>query len=344
MKKYNKQLKRIIALATVLTLVATSTSAGIIWYRNNQAVKPEFKGPVEKVTTGLVGEYASLILIAEAKGYFKTYGLDVTIKDYPSGPAALADLLAEKVDTAMASDFAGVRNSFAGEDLKILANMSKSEAFFLVGRKDHGISAIKDLKSKKIGITRKTVGEFYLGQFLTFNGLTLGDVQVTNLPQSELRQSLDSGKIDAAVLFEPNAYEAQLSLKQHSIRWSVQSNESLNSLLYSTGSFVSQKPHVVERYMRAVVAAEKFIKTHDAEARAIVAARLGYTDEYINYIWAKFSFAATLDQELLLNMDDQARWVIENRLVANSNIPNYLRYIYIEGLESAKPGAITIIR
>ncbi len=332
--------RRFVAVGVVVVAVVVGLTA---WVQYKPAKAPHYTGPTERMTTGLIGEYAALVWIAHAQGYFTDQGLDVTLKEYPSGPAALDGLLTGKVDMAMASDFAGVRNSFTGADLKILANLSKSEAFDMIARRDHGIKDLADLKGKKIGLTRKTVGEFYLGQFLTFNRLALRDINLVDMPQDQLGAALKAGQVDAVVVFEPNAYKAKKQLGANAVRWSVQSGQSIYSLLYTTGKFTRERPQVIERYLRAVVQAEQFVKNHEAEARTIIAARLKYDAAYINYIWPKFQFAATLDQELLLNMDDEARWTIENKLTSNSKLPNYLNFLYLPGLKAVKPEGITVI-
>jgi NitT/TauT family transport system substrate-binding protein len=51
----------------------------------------------------------------------------------------------------------------------------------------------------------------------------------------------------------------------------------------------------------------------------------------------------TLPQALLLAMEDQARWMIENKLTSQTAIPNYFDYIYLDGLKAVKPEAVTII-
>ncbi len=43
-------------------------------------------------------------------------------------------------------------------------------------------------------------------------------------------------------------------------------------------------------------------------------------------------------------MDDEARWSIANNLTDKTVVPNYLDYIYLDGLEALKPEAVTIIR
>ncbi len=328
-----------LALGLLITILAF-----ILWRLRPQSTTPTYLGPVEHVASGGGGAHASLLFIAQDQGFFRTHGLDVTVTNYDSGPPALADLLSGKLDTAMAADFAGVRNSFNGEDLKILATMSKSDAFSLIVRTDHGLHQAADLKGKKIGVTRKTVGEFYLGQYLTFNNLKLSDITIVDQPQATLRASVAAGTIDAAVLFEPSAYQARNRLGAQGAAWAIQSGQSIYSLLYTTGAFVQAHPNISKRYLAALIQAEQYLQDHATSARAIIARRLHYDNAYISYMWPKFQFDISLDQELLINMDDEARWAIENHLTTSTQVPNYLRLIDLEPLNTLDPRRITIIR
>ena len=327
--------------AIIITLVCAGVALGL--YRI-QATGTKYTGPLESVSTGFIGEYAALILVAQDQGYFEDNGLRVTTTAYSSGPAALQDVFNGKLDTAMAADFAGVRETLNGKDLKILATMSKSKAFFMVANKARGINTVSDIKGKRIGITRKTVGEFYLGRFLVTHNITLKDVTIVDMPQSELLKAQKEGQLDAAVLFEPNAYKARAQLGNQAIQWSVQGEDDLYSLLYTTSKMTRERPEVLDRYMRAVVSAERFVKSHNDRARAIIAKRLHYEQAYINYIWPRFTFQASLEQELLIGLDDKARWAIENQLTPATQPVNYLRAIYFEGLERAKPEGVSVIR
>lgn len=338
-----KPSQRSMLITGITLLVFGIVLSAFLVLRPKQYSAPLYSGPVEKINLGLVGEYGSLALIAENKGFFKAKGLNVTINLYPSGPPALDDLIAGKIDMTTAGDFAGVRSSLNGADFKILTTMTKSETFFLVGRKDHGINDVASLKTKKIGITKGTVGEFYLGQFLTFNNLAWNDVTVVNLTQAELSNALDKGQIDGAVLFEPSAYKTRAKLGLQAVQLSIQSKQDLVSLMYSNSKFTSIKAEATERFLSALVTAEDFIKTHNQEAKDIVGQWLGYDSDYMNYIWSKHRFEVSLEQELLINMDDQAQWAINNKLTSATKAPNYLKMIYFKGLESVRPDRVTII-
>src|SRR5438105_1083429 len=71
---------------------------------------PLYKGPIEKIAVGNIGEFSIFNLIAKENGYFAENGLDATIHEYNAGPAAVAGLLAGEVDVTVAAEFVGVRN------------------------------------------------------------------------------------------------------------------------------------------------------------------------------------------------------------------------------------------
>ena len=327
--------------------ISLITAAGVILAASTllmrQTTPSKYNGPIEHLNVGTVAEYSSLSIIAQDKGYFKQNGVEVAIKDYESGPPAVADLLAGKIDVATAADFVGVRNSFADEDLNIVAAQAKAESFFLVVRSDHGINRSGDLLGKRVGVTRKTAGEFYLGQFLVANQLSLRDITIIDGTPSQLVERLSRGELDAIVTFDPHISKAKSLLGTSAIVWSAQ-DQKLSPLLYSTGKLTGTRPEAVKRYLQALVQAEQFIQAHNDQARATVAQHLHYDKDYMQTIWSHLSFSLSLDQELLIDLESQARWVIANHLTTATTVPNYLHLIYFDGLAAVKPEGITIIR
>ena len=67
---------------------------------------------------------------------------------------------------------------------------------------DSGVTTIKDLKGKKVGITQNGASVHYMvGKSLETAGLSLKDVQVTPLESlGNIANALESGQIDAATL------------------------------------------------------------------------------------------------------------------------------------------------
>ncbi|UUZ63731.1 hypothetical protein LP417_31400 [Polaromonas sp. P1-6] len=59
--------------------------------------------------------------------------------------------------------------------------------------------------------------------------------------------------------------------------------------------------------------------------------------------WPSYRFNMALDQGLILALEDEARWAIKNKLTSRTEMPNYLNYIYLDGLKAVMPSAVTII-
>ena len=71
---------------------------------------------------------------------------------------------------------------------------------------------------------------------------------------------------------------------------------------------------------------------------------MNFDDAYLEIIWQRYQFSLSLDQSLILAMEDEAMWMIKNNLTAEKNVPNFLDYIYEDGLKAIKPEAVEIIR
>jgi NitT/TauT family transport system substrate-binding protein len=60
--------------------------------------------------------------------------------------------------------------------------------------------------------------------------------------------------------------------------------------------------------------------------------------------WQDFRFAVKLDQALVLALEEESRWAVKKGLVKRTDTPDYLDYIYMDGLESVKPKAVRILQ
>jgi NitT/TauT family transport system substrate-binding protein len=107
---------------------------------------------------------------------------------------------------------------------------------------------------------------------------------------------------------------------------------------------VDKRPDLVKRFLSAMSQAEDYIIQHPREARAIASRKLNVSSDYVEKIWSRNRFALSLDQSLITAMEDEARWMIGNKLTTESEVPNFLDYIYEDGLKVVSPAAVNIIR
>jgi NitT/TauT family transport system substrate-binding protein len=75
-------------------------------------------------------------------------------------------------------------------------------------RQDSGIKSVKDLKGKKVGVTRGGIHEVLLDAELGQNGLSAKDVTIVYLAFADLNQALLGKNIDAMMQSEPQSSQA----------------------------------------------------------------------------------------------------------------------------------------
>jgi NitT/TauT family transport system substrate-binding protein len=115
-------------------------------------------------------------------------------------------------------------------------------------------------------------------------------------------------------------------------------------LAVARNDWLTKHKALLIRSLKAIAQAEKFVMDHPAEARAIIQKRLSYDDEFMNSVWSENQFSLSLDQSLITAMEDEARWMIKNKMTTEKQVPDFTNYIYVDGLKAVKPEAVNIIR
>jgi NitT/TauT family transport system substrate-binding protein len=213
-----------------------------------------------------------------------------------------------------------------------------------MGRKDRGIEKVSDLEGKRIGVPLKTAAEFYLGRFLDLHGMNIKQVTLVDVSPPQVVDALVNGDVDAVLAWQPNAKALEDRLGDGIVKWPAQNEQVTYCTVISTQAWTADHPELVGGFLSSLAQAEEYFILHPAEAKAIVQKRLKYDDAYMAAIWPEHQFSLSLDQSLMLAMEDEARWMINNNLTSEKQTPDFLDYIYTKGLEATKPEAVNIIR
>jgi ABC-type nitrate/sulfonate/bicarbonate transport system substrate-binding protein len=327
-------------------IIAGIVFAGYYILKNGTSgeYKSSFTGPVEKVTLAAYeGEASLLAYVAEEYGLFDENGLDVTITNFDSGKAAADDLIDGNADIATSAVAVFVNNGFNDPDLKVLSTIATLDIQGLIARKDKGISSPSDLAGKKIGVTKKSQGEFNLGIFLLYNEVSLDDVELINLGPKEIIDLLISGEIDAGFSWEPNLYIAKNKLGDNALVWKT-NVPSFDFILLSKDEWLDKNPDVVKRFMASIVQAEDYVKQHNGRSLTFMKEKFKYDQDYALSIWDDHVYLVGLSQALIISFENLARWAITHNITTSTQIPNYLERIYFDALTAVKPTAVTIVR
>jgi len=300
---------------------------------------------IQSITIGRpVSDSGALIFTADSQRFFEANGTEVTQKDYDTGLVAIDALLRKEIDFSGGGEFPLAVKALERTPISIVGSYARSFNTYLVARLDKGIKDETALRGKRVGLPRKTIPEFYLGRFLDLHGMKIGDVTLTDLTPKQAAGALADGAVDAVVVWEPYVSQINSRLANRIVSWSVHSGQAQYSILVCRNDWIRQNPELIERILKSLVQAEEYVARHPAETKAILAERYRHDGAYVARVWPEYQFSLSLDQSLITALEDEARWMIKNNLTAGRHVPNFLEYIYEDGLKAVKPEAVNIIR
>lgn len=333
---------RLIALAVALVLLAVG---GYLLLMRDR-LQYTLNGPPEKITIAFSTlPYAALAQIAQVRGFYRQEGLDVTPQLHSHGKLALEAVLAGKADFATVAETPIMLAAMNGGDLSILATIHVSKKnHAIVARKDRGIVAPGDLKGRRIGATLGTSGDFYLDAFLLAREIPRKDVEVVDLKPQEIAPAFMKGDVDAVAAWAPFLMQTQKEAGELGVSFYDDDIYMLMFNVVSTREYAAKNRERVRKMLRALLRAEEFALRNPTEAQRLVADFNDIDPVTMEQIWSFSTFRVTLDQALVLALEDESRWAIQNRLTSRKTIPNYLDFIHLDALHSVKPAAVGILR
>jgi len=331
--------KKFLLVLSIIVVVALVVAGA--WFLGSSGLGSQ-ETP-ESITLGnMLYEYSGLVFIADDQGFFAANGLNVTLRDYVSTVASITGLENNETDITLVPEYSIVTEAFKKENITVIGNSDKYESVFLISRKDRGIENVSDLKGRKIGGSKGTIGEFYLGRFLELNGMRIEDVTFTDMPTTQYVETITNGSVDAVIVVYKYLDQSREQLGSNLVAWPIQSSQKGYVVLTCRNDWASSHPETIIKVLKSVKQAEDYAITHPAEARAIIQKRMNYTDTAMADFWPDHEYALTLDQSLITAMEDEARWMIANNLTNATEVPDFREYISTEGLKAVKPGSVRI--
>lgn len=214
-------------------------------------------------------------LVAEAKGYFKKHGVKVEMKLFTSGRAAIEAIAAGQFDIGMFGDIPALALLGQGFDGRIIAaglGGPKRQALTVpVGSK---YTSLKDLKGKRIGLTKGSTDEIALEATMKKHGLKWSDFTVVNLRPPAKATTLKTGNVDAIEAWEPvpslivvNGIGKRLLTADGDI-------PDIVGVTVASGTVLKQHPEAVVSFLKALHEGAQYAQSHPDEMVGFLAEKL----------------------------------------------------------------------
>lgn len=156
------------------------------------------------------------LYVADAKGFFEDAGITLELTPLKSGQDGIPMLSNDQLDVMIAGFSAGMFNALdQGLAFKVVGSMGispgdpENSPTALEVRQalldDGSVSSVADLKGRTIGVAGGpgATGGYLLAAMLEEGGLSLNDVEISNLSTPDQEPAITNGSIDAATPSAP---------------------------------------------------------------------------------------------------------------------------------------------
>lgn len=216
-------------------------------------------------------DIGSEVFYAQDKGFFKANGLDAQIQVISNGAAITSAVMSGALDVAQSNIASLAAAHEAGLDVVIIAPAgqysSKVPTTALVVAKNSPLKTAKDLNGKTIaGNGLKNITQVGAFAWMDKNGGDTATTKFVEMPFPDMPGALAQGRIDAAVLAEP---ELSTALAKGDIRvlancYDGIAKDFMIGAWFTTGTWAKAHPDLVKRFSKAITQTAQWANKNQA--------------------------------------------------------------------------------
>jgi len=259
--------------------------------------------------------------IAKENGWFeKAIGdiFEIEYTEYNDRPTIASALSSGSLKFIFSAEIPAILIKAQGEDIKFV-NLSATLTQEIIVPTNSPIIKISELKDKKIAVLSGTSSHYALLKILNDNGLTKDDLQILFMPPAEAKTAFETGKIDAWAVWPPWVEQQQITGFARTL---TGSNAIICSVGYMPSTFINSNPAIADSLSSIINRAKIWIANNTDAAQEITAKQLGLDIEVVKLAWNKFSWNATYNSQILIDMQNKADFLSREQLTRNNILIN----------------------
>src|ERR1700720_3154018 len=209
------------------------------------------------------------LTLAERRGYFKDYGLDVSIIDFEGGAQALDALIGGALDVVTGAYEHTLRMQAKGHDVRALIELGRFPGIVLAVRKDRRYNSPADLKGMKIGVTAPgSSSSFFVLYLMAKAGLNPTDASFVGVGGGPAAiAAMESGELDAMANLDPIITKLQqdgvirlvADTRFPRVNYQIFGGTNPAAVLYAKQDFIAANPKTTQALVNAFYKTLKWI-------------------------------------------------------------------------------------
>jgi NitT/TauT family transport system substrate-binding protein len=264
----------------VLATVMMSTAAVML----AASAYPAADKPLQKINvaySSISGNQVAL-WVAQDKGFFRKYGLEVQAVLIESGTTTTQALVSGEISLAQVAGPAVIQSNLRGADAVIIAGVINTLTFQLYT--ERGITRPDQFKGKSVAVTRfGSATDFAMRYALDKYGLDPNkDVAILQMGNQPAQlAALEAGKVQGAMLSAPTSLRAKKMGFPMLADLQMLGLEYQHTSITTSRALLKSKPDLVRDFMRAYIEGTHYGKTHRKETLDILAKYLRTDDKEV---------------------------------------------------------------
>ena len=254
------------------------------------------------------------VIVAQERGYWREFGVDVKLIRFESGREAFQALLDGKADFAAMADFPAAIGIVNDRRFAIIGDMSRYGAQRVIAsRRRVALGTLADLEGRKLGTTLGTSAEFATSVLFAEGGML---AQIVDLAPREIVPSLARGDVDAAVMF-PSMYAHAKHALGDDYREIVIKGYASHFLLATRPEMLASRATEVVILLQGLKRADAAIRADGPAAQAAIVRAMGPSMELaaLSEMWKDLHYDVTLNEDLVSILQREATWLVDKAAV-----------------------------
>ncbi len=272
--------------------------------QNKKISSPE---PIRFAYQNRIG--SAIPIIAIEKKLFKKEGLWIEPFRFSSGPACAEALVTGSADVATMGDTTAIYVVSRYADQRIFVSHSTGEhRHRIIVKKDAPYQSIEDLQGRRIGVKKGTSTHGGLLAMLRFHGISTDKIQLVDLNLNTMPEALMAGSIHALVASEPTPSTAEWKGGRELSSLGGLGNE-YPIVMLSDSSYLKKNEKEISLFIKALMAAERFIRTHPQETAQILTKITGLPVVVAKKAMERHTYQLRLDSQIKASLQMTARFL-----------------------------------
>lgn len=217
-------------------------------------------------------------------------GIDLKWSSFAAGPPINESFAAGQQDFGFLGDTPALIAKSVGIDTRIVGiSASGPKSLAVVVAAGSPLHAAKDLKGKKVAVTKGSFAQHLLALVLESGGLTFSDIELVNLANADIAPAIIAGTIDAGAVWEPviSRFESQKAIQVLADGTGLKKGL---LVIVASNEFVKAKGDQARAVLRAYARGADYIRTNPKEAAELISSDTNLAPELLVQVFGKLDF------------------------------------------------------